>query len=196
MALQIIRNDITKVSTSTPAFAQDMKRLSVRRAVAEDLNRIMYIYSSAQEFMIASGNPTQWGHFYPDEDLIRDDIEKAICFLAYENNEIHGVAALCEGDEPSYQYIENGEWLNNDKYVTVHRIAGDGAVHGVFDCIIDYCKGKYDNIRIDTHNDNKVMQHLIEKSGFQKCGTIYVFDGTPRIAYQWTEDRNGSSVRR
>ena len=168
-----------------------MRRLSIRKAKADDLNRIMDIYRYAQEFMIASGNPTQWGHFYPDEEMIKDDIEKGICFLACDNKEIHGVAALCEGAESSYQYIENGEWLNDDEYVTVHRIAGDGEGHGVFECIIDYCKGKYDNIRIDTHNDNKVMQHLIEKNGFHKCGTIYVFDGTPRIAYQWTLDRNG-----
>ena len=73
----------------------------------------------------------------------------------------------------------------------MHRIAGDGAAHGVFDCTIDHCKGIYYNIRIDTHDDNKVMQHLIERSGFRKCGTIYVFDGTPRIAYQWTKGVNG-----
>ena len=129
-----------------------MKRLSVRRAIAEDLNSIMDIYSSAQEFMIASGNPTQWGHFYPDEEMIKDDLEKGICFLACVNKEIHGVAALCEGDESSYQYIENGEWLNDDEYVTVHRIAGDGEDHGVFERIIDYCKGKYDNIRISLYH--------------------------------------------
>ena len=25
-----------------------------------------------------------------------------------------------------------------------------------------------------------------EKSGFEKCGTIYVADGSPRMAYQWS----------
>ena len=29
-------------------------------------------------------------------------------------------------------------------------------------------------------------QSLIEKNGFTKCGTIYVKNGTARIAYQWT----------
>ena len=101
MPFQIIRNDITKVSATTPAFAQDMKRLSVRRAVAEDLNRIMYIYSSAQEFMIASGNPTQWGHFYPDEDLIREDIEK-----------------MLDSKVNLQLWVKvNEDWINNDKYL-------------------------------------------------------------------------------
>ena len=172
-----------------------MNALFVRRASAGDLDRIMDIYRSAQEFMISSGNPTQWGHFYPEEDLIIEDIEKGISFVICDDDGIHGVAALCEGDEPSYQYIEDGEWLNDENYVTVHRIADDGAAHGVFDCTIDHCKGIYDNIRIDTHDDNKVMQHLIERSGFRKCGTIYVFDGTPRIAYQWTKGVNGDGFR-
>lgn len=44
------------------------------------------------------------------------------------------------------------------------------------------------NIRIDTHADNKTMQHLIEADGFTRCGIIYIADGTPRIAYQWTAE--------
>lgn len=39
-------------------------------------------------------------------------------------------------------------------------------------------------MRIDTHENNKVMQHLIKKNGFQECGIIYVEDGSPRIAYE------------
>ena len=103
-----------------------MNSLFVRRASAGDLDRIMDIYRSAQEFMISSGNPTQWGHFYPEEDLIMEDIEKGISFVICDDDEnicgilgIHGVAALCEGDEPSYQYIEDGDWLNDESYVPV-----------------------------------------------------------------------------
>ena len=33
-------------------------------------------------------------------------------------------------------------------------------------------------------NDNQIMQHLLEKNGFTRCGIIHVADGTPRIAYQ------------
>ena len=51
--------------------------------------------------------------------------------------------------------------------------------------ICDYCKEDFDNLRIDTHDDNKKMQHLIEKNGFIRCGIIYVYDGSPRIAYQY-----------
>lgn len=38
-------------------------------------------------------------------------------------------------------------------------------------------------VRADTHWDNVIMQHILEKNGFVKCGTIVVENGTPRIAY-------------
>ena len=36
---------------------------------------------------------------------------------------------------------------------------------------------------MDTHADNAPMRHLLEKSGFSHRGTIYVEDGTPRLAF-------------
>ena len=160
----------------------------IKKAKTEDLYKIMRIYIIAQDFMIESGNPNQWGHTYPSEDLIREDIEKEVCYLICDDNSPHGVFALLEGIEPTYNYIENGEWLNDEEYVTIHRIAGDGEVHGIFKCAAEYCKSISDNIRIDTHNSNAVMQKLIERNGFKKCGTIYVRDGSPRIAYQWCKN--------
>ena len=35
----------------------------------------------------------------------------------------------------------------------------------------------YENIRIDTHRDNKIMQHNILKQGFTYCGIIYLQSG-------------------
>lgn len=40
------------------------------------------------------------------------------------------------------------------------------------------------NIRIDTHHDNRVMQHLLTKHGFTYCGLIYLKSGAERLAYQ------------
>ena len=157
----------------------------IRKATWKDLNDIMDIYATAQDFMIESGNPDQWGRSYPDRNLIENDIADGNCHLIYDADCHHGVSALFTGDEPTYQHIENGQWLNDDEYVTVHRIAGNGKVKGIFRCAIDYCKGMSDNIRIDTHEKNEIMKKLIERNGFEKCGTIYVADGSPRIAYQW-----------
>lgn len=50
--------------------------MNVRIADLKDFEKIMKIYKYAQDYMIQSRNPTQWGHFYPDEELIRSDIHQ------------------------------------------------------------------------------------------------------------------------
>ena len=157
----------------------------IRKALIDDIDKIMNVYSIAQDFMIKSGNPNQWGHDYPKRELIEQDIEDETSIVICDGDAIRGVFALFSGLEPTYEYIENGKWLNDEEYVTLHRIASDGKAKGIFKYAVDYCKTVSDNIRIDTHADNAVMQRLIEKNGFVKCGKIYVRDGSPRIAYQW-----------
>ena len=161
--------------------------LNIRNAAITDFERIMEIYGYAQDYMIRNGNPTQWGHFYPDAALIKSDIRQNLCKVIYDETGIHGVFALFEWADPTYSHIENGHWLNDEPYVTIHRLAGDGQVRGLFQCAVDYCKNIYRNIRVDTHADNKTLQKLAEKNGFTKCGIIYLEDGSPRIAYHWTK---------
>ena len=158
---------------------------AVRKAVPSDLGEIMAVYRAAQDFMIRSGNPTQWGHFYPTQALLSTDIAAGTCYVLPENGAVHGVFVLRFGEEPTYRVIENGAWPNDAPYITLHRVASDGAIHGVFRAAVRFCAGKSGHIRVDTHADNLVMQRQIEKNGFARCGTIYVEDGSPRIAYQW-----------
>ena len=96
---------------------------------------------------------------------------------------IQAVFALIPGDDPTYGYID-GSWLNDAPYAAIHRVASSGKRKGVLQECLDYCIAKHQNLRIDTHFDNKIMQHLLEKYGFQRCGTIYLENGDPRIAYQ------------
>ena len=53
-----------------------------------------------------------------------------------------------------------------------------------FPAALNFCRKKISHIRIDTHHDNKPMQHVVEKAGFARTGSIYVDDGSPRIAYE------------
>lgn len=141
--------------------------MNVRIADLKDFEKIMKIYKYAQDYMIQSGNPTQWGHFYPDEELIRSDIHQNACKVIYDENGIHGVCALFEGADPTYEHIEDGNWLNDKPYLTIHRLAGDGQVHGLFQCVADYCKNISRNIRVDTHANNRIMQKLMETSVYK-----------------------------
>ena len=161
--------------------------MKIKKAIHTDYDRIMQIYRTAQNYMIQSGNPDQWGHFYPQPELIKKDISEGACHILYDEDGVHAVFAMFTDSEPTYTYIEDGEWLNDEPYITIHRVASDGSRHGVIKCVIDYAKSLFDNIRIDTHAQNTTMQRQLEKNGFKKCGTIYLENGSSRIAYQWAE---------
>lgn len=159
-----------------------MKNYSVRPASAEDMPRILEIYAFARNFMAETGNPTQWGAAYPEEALLREDIRTHALYVVTDGRAIRGVFYFALGDEPTYSYMEQGVWRSDAPYGTVHRIAADGS-GGVFGACLSYVKKLSGHIRIDTHHDNKIMQHVIEKYGFSRRGIIYVADGSPRIAY-------------
>lgn len=158
--------------------------MEIRKAKLEDLDRILEIYDYARNFMAETGNPTQWGQGYPKKELLLEDIEKRRLYVMAEDGHIHGVFVFVIGEDPTYQIIEDGAWLSDGPYGTIHRIAGDGKVKGLLKRCVQFCTGEIDTLRIDTHHDNKVMQSAIEKNGFRRCGIIYSVDGSPRIAYE------------
>lgn len=154
-------------------------QINIRKAKQSELAKIMEIYAYARKIMKANGNATQWGNNRPDIATIQKDIE--------QQNAIHAVFAFVLGEDPTYRVIEDGQWQDNSEYGTIHRVASNGTIRGIFDLIMQFCEQKIKHIRIDTHKDNTIMQHLIEKHQFQRCGIIYVSDKTPRIAYEKSE---------
>lgn len=158
--------------------------MEVIKAEEKDLPTILEIYNTAREFMIKTGNPQQWANGGPTMNQLLRDINQSNFYLIKENGEICGVFAFIIGEDPTYKIIEQGEWLSNSEYGTIHRVASNGKIHGILEFVIEYCSKVINHLRIDTHIDNKIMQHLIEKNGLKKCGIIYVSDGSPRIAYE------------
>lgn len=154
----------------------------VRKANNQDLDIILRIYAHAREFMVVTGNPTQWGSAYPEISMLEEDIRQESLYVVENKTGIHGVFAFYLGEDATYQRIDNGSWRSSKPYGTIHRIAGDGS-GGIFTAALAYCSGVIDYLRIDTHADNKVMQHTVTKAGFQYCGIIYTYDGTSRLAY-------------
>lgn len=159
--------------------------MNIRNAVSADLRRICEVYDIARQFMRNTGNPTQWSDGYPQLPLLQEDIAGGNLYVAEHDGLVTGVFALFTGADPTYSYIE-GQWLNDAPYATIHRIASDGTQKGLLRSAAEYALGIFGNVRIDTHHDNKVMQHLLETLGFTRCGIIYLENGDPRIAYQKT----------
>ena len=153
-------------------------------AKEHDLPDILTIYQYARDFMTKSGNPHQWADGHPREELLLRDIENGHLYLCRDSRAIYGVFAFIIGEDNTYRRIDDGAWLSDAPYGTIHRIAGNGTKKGILAEAVTYCESKIPHLRIDTHQDNHIMQHLITKHGFQKCGIIYVSDGSPRIAFE------------
>lgn len=161
----------------------------VRPASMMDLPRILAVYDAARIYMRNSGNPHQWGDSgYPERELLEEDIKKGHLFVIEEDGTVRGVFAFMLGADPTYGYIEDGRWPNDQPYGTIHRIASDGKTRGIFAKAFAFAKTRADEIRVDTHKDNKTMQHVVEKQGFIRCGIIYLENGDPRIAYQYSKE--------
>ncbi len=154
----------------------------IRKAKKEDLDKIMGIYAHGRQLMRDRGNPTQWGEEYPPRDLIEEDIENELCYVVEKDDELCGVFYFKIGEDESYKRLDEGKWLNDEKYGAIHRIASIGS--GVFSEALKMCEEKCGNLKIDTHDDNFVMQKILDKNGFVYCGRITLEDGSERRAYQ------------
>ena len=161
--------------------------MKIRHTTAADLDAVLQIYAEARDFMSASGNPTQWKDWYPPREIIEHDIEVGTGHVCVddEDNILAVFYFNIERDE-TYETIEDGEWLDGEPTApcgVVHRIASRAKGAGTF--CIEWCFEQCGNLKIDTHEDNKPMQRVLEKLGFTYCGIIWVLDHTePRIAFQ------------
>lgn len=159
--------------------------MNIRKSTPQDLDILMNIYEIARRFMQKTGNPGQWIDGYPSEEVILSDIKKDQSYLIIDNTgEIVGTFCFFTGDDPTYARIYDGQWLNDEPYGVIHRLAGNGEVKGLGDYCLQWCLKQCNNIRVDTHPDNKVMQKIFRRNGFTECGIIHTHNGTPRIAFQ------------
>ena len=159
--------------------------MTIREAKPADIADIMLVMEAAKGIMRASGNMHQWADGYPSEDAITADMEKKGGFVIEDANKIVGYFAFLASPEPTYAQIYEGQWVDDvQSYHVVHRIASYPDVHGIFSAIMDFCFSRDTNIRIDTHRDNKIMQHNLLKHDFTYCGIIYLLSGDERLAYQ------------
>ena len=159
--------------------------MKIRLARIEDLGRLREVYDRAKSYMVETGNPNQWLEGYPRNEMLTEDIASGHLYVMEEDGHIYGAFAFIIGDDETYRIIEDGAWRSDATYGTIHRIASSGERKGLMHVCMEYCLERMDYLRIDTHHDNKIMQHLILKEGFVPCGVIYAIDGNPRIAYDY-----------
>jgi RimJ/RimL family protein N-acetyltransferase len=159
--------------------------MEVRRAVMEDFDTLMDIYADARLLMRDSGNGNQWIEGYPSDKLIMNDIANGNSYVCVDShNSVVGVFCFVRGNDATYDRIYGGQWLNDEPYGVIHRLAGKKGSNGIAASCLRWCFEQCNNIRIDTHRDNIIMQNILRKNGFTQCGIIYIANGTARIAFQ------------
>ncbi len=157
----------------------------IRLATKGDLPIVMSILDEARETMRESGNTTQWKEGYPAQSVIENDIATQTGYVIEEDGMTVAYFAFKPSPDPTYHTIYEGRWIDADSpYHAIHRVACRRYVHGIFRQVIDYCFSISDNIRVDTHRNNTIMQHLLKKYGFVYCGIIHLLNGDERLAYQ------------
>lgn len=157
----------------------------IRKSTLEDIPQMQEIFAIARQFMVESGNPNQWTANYPSVEQLTNDITSGDSFVCIENDKMVATFLLRGGDDPTYEVIYDGAWQNDNPYATIHRIASNGEVKGIFSKAMEFALQHYSTIRIDTHRDNKAMQHAIRKAGFKYCGIIHCWNGDERLAFQY-----------
>lgn len=164
--------------------------MRIRKITPSDVSSAEKIYEAARAFMRAAGNPDQWQNGYPGKKEILEDMAEGRSYVCEESGEVVAVFYFGEGPDPTYDKIYGGEWLNDEPYSVIHRIAVKYHGRGIVDFCFSECSRLADNLRIDTHKDNIPMQRVLKRAGFSECGTIYLKSGAPRIAFHKTKTKD------
>jgi len=156
----------------------------IRKSTIDDIPALLEIAEEAKQKMRQSGNQKQWADGYPSADVFRQDISQGVSYVVEQGGKVVATFALIPGPDITYAKIYEGQWLNDEPYAVIHRIASRQSAKGILKTVLDFAFLQTQNIRIDTHRDNVIMQHLLQKLGFAYCGIIYLLSGDERLAYQ------------
>lgn len=166
--------------------------MEFRKAAETDINNIMNIIKQAQTYFKEQGI-NQWQNNYPNVETISNDIANKNSYMLLKDNNIVATAAVSFDGEKTYNSIYEGEWISNNEYAVIHRIAVDNTYKGlglssqIIKHVEELCLNKgVHSIKVDTHEENISMQKLLKKNKFQYCGIIYLEDGSKRIAFEKT----------
>lgn len=162
--------------------------MTFRQATKTDLSAIMTILEAAIRRLGAAG-VDQWQHGYPNRARIEQDVAEGIGYVIEEEDRVVAYGAVIFTGEEAYRAIE-GRWLTEEEnYVVVHRlcvadeVVGHGFGRRFMEAVEQLSRGRVQSFRVDTHADNRVMQSLLPRLGFTRCGIIY-FESRHLVAFE------------
>lgn len=181
-----------KAPAEKPLYSRkEVPHMKLRKASPGDEAAVLELYGEASRFLAAQGID-QWQDGYPNREAFRRDLARGESWVLEEDGEVLATACLGFGREPTYDQIYQGAWAAEpEEYAFLHRIAVSGKLRGknapglFFDRLEQDARRRGLNcLRGDTHRDNKIMQHVLEKNGLTYRGVIYLEDGGERLAFE------------
>lgn len=157
---------------------------NIRKSAKSDLPVVLSLINCGRKTMMATGNTHQWDANHPSDEQMEKDIDNGFNYLLVEEGKPIATFTFMPGPESTYEKIYDGGWLNDKPYYVIHRVAGQPGHGGILYDILYWCFSQASNIRIYTHQDNKIMRHCLERYGFTYCGIIHLANGDERVAYQ------------
>ena len=164
--------------------------MQFRKATTNDIDRIMQIFDGARK-RIAELGINQWQDGYPHEEIILEDVSLSRSYVGEVDGRVAATIMIMTDPEPTYEVIYDGKWAVEGDYLTIHRIALDGALCGTGAAkkLMAFAESqaiehKLKSIRVDTHEGNIPMRKNLEKNGYVYCGIIHLKNGDERVAYQ------------
>lgn len=164
--------------------------MQFRQAQTPDIGQIVDIYGQAVRYFADHGID-QWQHGYPSAASAEEDVAVGRLYLLEEDGVALATAVFQTDPEPTYAAIYQGNWAHGGAYAAVHRVAvrddckGRGLAQRLFDEFTEMGRRSgFLSLRIDTHQQNRSMQRALTKNGFEHRGTIYLPDGSPRMAFE------------
>ena len=146
------------------------------RATERELDELLAFYRHVADRMEESGlQHWHWGR-YPNEDIIRADVEQGNLYIMRVDGTLAAAVVLMAGQEPDYDTLL---WSCGVRPGIFHRLAVRPSMQGtglgglVMDDVLQILRRQgCDCVRCDTSEKNRRAIRLYEKLGFRPCGMI------------------------
>lgn len=148
--------------------------IKYRMAQLEDLEEIFSMVKSAIKVMIEQ-DIYQWDEFYPDEEILKKDIDKKQLYAGVIDNQIAVVFVL---NQHCFDDYKNGKWKYKDEpHYVIHRLCVNPAFQGkgvakstLFHIEQELLAAGIRVIRLDVFAQNPYAIRLYDKQGFSRVG--------------------------
>ena len=147
----------------------------MRKATMADLADIMTMVKNTIIEMHGYNNH-QWDETYPQENDFSNDIDRGELFVAERNGGIAGFVCINRIEPDEYKGVS---WSTGEPAIVIHRmvVGAEYRRQKVGTELVCYAEElarqhQLTNLKTDTYSLNHNAQHIFEKCGYRRVGTM------------------------